>query len=620
VRVASFVTLFAASAWASAGQAQEINKIPSLPYVQSIQRQVQELKAVSLPSSVFQYRLPVLENKEQNTLQGTFSPALQIGVGRGSHDLRDSVFLRQSIKWEPGENGSQRTAITIVSPGARGLRLVVRFLDVDPRLRVTALDEAKRVLEVTDGRRIIERSVGATDWKALRNREFLYTTPTAAGESVVLLIEAPTGINVDSVRFSIDWVSHFDRLPFDVQIGQSLSCQRDVACASAADQSAARSVARLVYSDPARGASFLCTGTLLNNKNSDFTPYLLTAAHCINNQVVAETLETYWGYQAPLCGAGALATDWEVKRGGAQLLYTARALDTSLLLLRQSPTRNVSFAGWDAGLQSLRQNTVGIHHPQGDLKKISRGYNAAYVSCGDGDGSSFTCSEASANNGSYHGVVWYEASSEPGSSGSALFRQEGADRFVIGVLRGGSGPSCSGAVSVYGRFDLAFHAGLKNWLASDASAVPRIPIYRFYNEATNAHFYTSSAAERNYVIATYPTYKYEGISFYAYATRQPGTGEVYRFYNTESKAHFYTISAGERDFVIGNYKSFLYEGPAWFGGVTESTTTVPLYRFYNTATGAHFYTTSADERDFVKANYPSYIYEGVAYSVWRSER
>jgi len=47
------------------------------------------------------------------------------------------------------------------------------------------------------------------------------------------------------------------------------------------------------------------------------------------------------------------------------------------------------------------------------------------------------------------------------------------------------------------------------------------PVYRFWSDTQQAHFYTIDEEEKEYVIATYPenVWRYEGIAFYAYPVR-----------------------------------------------------------------------------------------------------
>jgi hypothetical protein len=96
------------------------------------------------------------------------------------------------------------------------------------------------------------------------------------------------------------------------------------------------------------------------------------------------------------------------------------------------------------------------------------------------------------------------------------------------------------------------------------------PVYRFWSPLNSAHFYTISADERDSVIATYPesTWTYEGTAFYAYPKDdQPvDASPIYRFWSPLHSTHFYTISEAEKDAVIATYPSsvWAYEGIAWY--------------------------------------------------------
>ncbi len=90
------------------------------------------------------------------------------------------------------------------------------------------------------------------------------------------------------------------------------------------------------------------------------------------------------------------------------------------------------------------------------------------------------------------------------------------------------------------------------------------PVYRFWSDKNQHHFYTASAQERDQVINNYDDYvwKYEGIAYYAATS---GTA-IYRFWSDQNQSHFYTASAQERDQVINNYDDYVwkYEGIAWY--------------------------------------------------------
>jgi Domain of unknown function (DUF5011)/Protein of unknown function (DUF1566)/Repeat of unknown function (DUF5648) len=91
------------------------------------------------------------------------------------------------------------------------------------------------------------------------------------------------------------------------------------------------------------------------------------------------------------------------------------------------------------------------------------------------------------------------------------------------------------------------------------------PVYRFFNKVTGTHFFTINASEKDHVIATWPDiFNFEGISWYASPTARAGWIPAYRFFNTKTGTHFYTTSAGERDHVLATWSWFTFEGIAYY--------------------------------------------------------
>ena len=162
-------------------------------------------------------------------------------------------------------------------------------------------------------------------------------------------------------------------------------------------------------------------------------------------------------------------------------------------------------------------------------------------------------------------------------------------------------------------------------VARKAVAV-RIPVYRFSNSATGAHFFTTSTTERDNVIATMsPPYSHEGEAFSVASAFSPGLSPVHRFYNTRTGVHFYTISESERATVAASLPQFLYEGVAYHASQVAGQGLIPFYRFYVPSRGFHFYTADEAEKASVIANLSAtYSYEGIGYYVldtnWTAEK
>ncbi|MBC7394696.1 MAG: serine protease, partial [Variovorax sp.] len=203
---------------------------------------------------------------------------------------------------------------------------------------------------------------------------------------------------------------------------------------------------------------------------------------------------------------------------------------------------------------------------------------------------------------------------QPGSSGSPLFTTSNGTSVLVGQLFGGAA-SCTNAIAVYGRFDVAYNAGISQWLNAPANG--RIPIYRFFNTANLTHFYTGSAAERDRVRSTMLQYNYEGIAFYAYTDASTGATGLERFFNSKTGAHFYTINADEAASVRTNNPTYSDEGKSWYANTGATAGATAMYRFYNRLTETHFYTINSAERDAIlRTSSATFNYDGIAYYAW----
>ncbi|MCC6378710.1 MAG: hypothetical protein IT519_07830 [Burkholderiales bacterium] len=153
------------------------------------------------------------------------------------------------------------------------------------------------------------------------------------------------------------------------------------------------------------------------------------------------------------------------------------------------------------------------------------------------------------------------------------------------------------------------------WELTRSSGLPFVPVFRFFNKQTGAHFYTASADERDFVIATWPQFAYEGEKFRLLAAPAAGAVPVFRFFNTQTGVHFYTDDEAEKDHVMATWPQFVFEGTAFYAFRADPGT-ARVHRFFNTATGAHFYTTSGDEAFTVVHNWPQFVDEGLRWAVY----
>ena len=545
---------------------------------------------------------------------------LQIGFGRDVAQTATITATKQILRWQATASGGQVAAINFNSTGAKGLRvgLLVDKLPETATLRFYAKGAATAFeVKGADVLAVLAKNLAAGD-KSDDGRT--YWSPLFESSNGTVEIEVPADVPTSLVDVSMPRVIHIfmsskesstaiSQITYSGDFNSGLTCEIDVKCSTPLPI-ASDAVAHLRFIKSAN--AYICSGTLLNNNLNDGKPYLLTANHCISDQTVASTLTTWFQYRSLTCNI-ADTGEYFPTSGGAALLYTAYGTDSTLLRLNGaiSTTTPVLFAGWDSTAPAIATTVHNIHHPRGDQQRLSRGSVTGYFTRNPTDPNSFA--GATVSTGTILNVTLTTGLTEPGSSGSGLFKGADSNPQVIGQLFGGQEPSCSSTSvsNVYGRFDIAYNKGMSDHLTQGLKDVNR-----FYNNQSGTHFYTISAYEKDYLQTGFPTvFNYEGAPFKASTVTAAGLSTVHRFYNLNLGVYFYTISESERAFVAANLPQMRYEGIAWYANATSIAGTIPLYRFYNRDKGVHFFTSSASERAFVIANLPQMNDEGVAYYV-----
>lgn len=390
--------------------------------------------------------------------------AVQIGAKRDVAATATVAGLQSQLSWQPGSGGTQLAAIAFDSATAQGVRLGVwvKSLPAGAVLRFYGASGGEAV-QVTGAELEAQaaqlRQSGADDQTV-----HTYWSPDFGGTQTVLEIQVPAGADVQQVQVAVPRLSHFTQSAAQAQKSVdekagSGSCNVDLMCQP--DYLAqGRSVARMTYTRE-DGLSYLCTGTLLNDATSSKTPYFLTANHCVSTQAQASTLITDWFYHSASCGSSTVSTDTRRLTKGSTLLYSTASTDTSFVQLNEAPPAGVVYAGSYFGAAlSARSGIAGVHHPSGDMEKLSVGTLKGYGQCGNG-----TCLDTDVSSGTFYGVNWQQGTTEGGSSGSALFYSIGSQRYVSGQLYGGNA-SCRepNGTDYYGRFDVSYKAKIKQWL------------------------------------------------------------------------------------------------------------------------------------------------------------
>lgn len=236
--------------------------------------------------------------------------------------------------------------------------------------------------------------------------------------------------------------------------GDSGFCNVDINCPEGADwQLTKKSVCKFTYN------GWVCSGTLVNNVSGDGAPFFLTANHCISTEFDANSAVFYFNYENEVCGGTEEPTAQTLS--GSTLLATApeQKLDFSLLKLSVTPPPHydIYYAGWNAD-STTASNGASIHHPDGDVKKISI---SRYQPVTGNYGSSYD------DNSHWQITEWASGTTEKGSSGSPLFD---ANHRVIGDLTGGDASCNYNYNDFYAKLNLSWDAypdpehQLKFWL------------------------------------------------------------------------------------------------------------------------------------------------------------
>jgi len=275
---------------------------------------------------------------------------------------------------------------TVSSPGAQALRLALDVTDLPEgvELRFFSLEMPTQVFGPFTVRDLRPESKDAAQ---TATEAALYWSPVIEGETIGVELRLTKPAQQAGFVLEISQVSHLVHSVLEsikrlAEIGHSGSCNIDVRCRTV-DDAIRASTAKIIFT-AVNGATVLCTGTLMNDLDSDsLIPYFLTANHCVDTQLVANTVNSYWLFERATCG-GPNPTSVIQRTGGGELLATGTNSDFTFMQLNDkvSTISGVVFAGWDSSPLAASSSIVGIHHPQGDLKKWSQGTNTGFADNG----------------------------------------------------------------------------------------------------------------------------------------------------------------------------------------------------------------------------------------------
>ncbi|MCH7690202.1 MAG: hypothetical protein IIA17_04045 [candidate division Zixibacteria bacterium] len=368
-----------------------------------------------------------------------------------------SFDMNNSGSWNRLADGSNIWRLEIISEGAYSLNLLYDEFYLP--------DGGRFFLYNSDQSSILGAFTSANN----KSHRKFSTAPTP-GDKVILEYYQPASVTEDAV-IKISRVVHAYRNIFHRSIidrvsgfGDAGSCNNNVNCAVGDDwQDQSRAVSMILTG----GGFRLCTGSLVNNVRNDGTPYYLTANHCLGGHA---SWIFMFNYESPTC-SNIDGPTWMTVQGST-LMASYSTSDFGLLLLTEQPpdSYNVYYNGWSAE-NVPGDSSVGIHHPSGDIKKISFDYDFVTATSWLGTAP-----------GTTHWRVgnWEDGTTEPGSSGSPLYNKQ---KQVIGQLHGGFASCASITADWYGRVARSWLGGgansnsLKPWLDPDNTGILAIDGY-----------------------------------------------------------------------------------------------------------------------------------------------
>ena len=358
--------------------------------------------------------------------------------------------------WTVLENGDRVWRILISSPGAISLNFI--FDDF-------YIPEGGNLYLYSDNHQDL---LGA--YTSTQNQEDrMLGTWLVYGDKIWLEYYEPqnvTGMGSIHISKVTHGYRNADNKNLEKDLNDSGDCMLDVNCDVGDDWQAQkehnkRSVALIIMNNS------LCSGALINNTSNDGTPFFLTADHCMDGNS-ASTVAFLFGWISPTTSCSTYASSQSGPQGmtvsGSTLRSNDPASDFALLEINQSIPSSWDrvYSGWDrTGIAP--DYTVGIHHPSGDVMKVSRDNNSP--------GKINYSDPLSVWQIQQSGGGWEYGATEGGSSGSPLFDPYG--RIIGQLCCGSSGCSAltdNGLADNYGRVDKSWQGAgtsstrLSNWL------------------------------------------------------------------------------------------------------------------------------------------------------------
>ncbi|WP_343635114.1 T9SS type A sorting domain-containing protein [Fluviicola sp.] len=373
-------------------------------------------------------------NNEMTRRGGTLEKELRFGK-----ELPVNINFMTTAEIKTLPNGTVVRQLKIKSPGALSLNLIFDAFQLSENARLYLSDGDKKEF------------IGAHT--SLNNNEnHVLGTELIHDDVVVIELQEPAN-EAGTSQLHIGTVVHgyFDLESEVKALGSSGNCEYDVNCPIGAGWENQRNAVAMMVN----GGGF-CTGSLINNTSGTIIPYFLSANHC-GTTPASWVFRFRWERTAAnaICATANNTsnngpTTMNINGGTLRANYSPSDFTLTELNSAPNPAWGVYYNGFNA-TNVPATSAVGIHHPAGDIKKISF-ENTPLIS------TTFGPSPAD----SHWGVTsWDNGVTEGGSSGSPLFDQ---NHRTVGQLHGGA--SICGGSSLSDEYGKLY----TSWLGGGTSA------------------------------------------------------------------------------------------------------------------------------------------------------
>jgi Trypsin-like peptidase domain len=366
--------------------------------------------------------------------------------------------------WETLPNGDRIWRLRIISPGAYSLNFIYDAFTLPEGSLFFIYDDLQLP-------KVQNNLIGAFSSEH-SSTTGVYATDLLKGGVAILEYYEPRAVRGKG-KISLSYVIHAykDALGYTQLLGEepkkngsevagsALGCHLDVNGSAGTNYQTVKKGVAVVL---AGLGTELCSGSLINNTGTSYRPYFLTALHCVGKPSgILDAVDTQY--------LQAWMFKFNYESGGSQsIVYgngcTLRASNTDgdmlMVELNQKVSTSLFLNGWSNLSSAPTTPVVSIHHPRGDLKKISISNSTPTSTAGRLLGFTYLIQEWQvgwdyANGVNTGGLI------EPGSSGGPLFNQQ---LRIVGQNSGIDLANCGSQQTAFiGKLDASW-TSLQSWL------------------------------------------------------------------------------------------------------------------------------------------------------------